>query len=206
MIVFLYIIFYYLIFIIDVYTREVLSYNVSSNMRAEANKIALEKAIKKMDIESGSLIHHSDRGSQYGSVEYRSILESKGINISMGIIAQDNAYAERINGTIKNEYLKRWLIKDEKDLRIKTDKAVKHYNKQRKHRAFKNKYSPLEFKETLLNLKTQKRPMVIIYAEGNKEIKLAFSQLDFCPKKEPQAHNCPIVNKNEIITKTVNHI
>lgn len=198
--------FYYIIFIIDVYTREILSHKASSHMRAEANIIALEQAIKKMEISHESLIHHSDRGSQYGCTEYREILIKKGIKISMGLIAQDNAFAERINGTIKNEYLKRWLIKDEEDLKIKTKKAVEHYNKSRKHRAFKNKYSPLEFKKTLLNLKTQKRPMVIIYAEGNKEIKKASSHLDFCPKKEPQDHNCPIGYKNELLTKTVNHI
>ncbi len=185
--------FYYLIFIIDVYTREILSHQVSPHMRAESNLKALKQAIRKMEFASGELIHHSDRGAQYGSNIYRKALKEHGICISMGLVAQDNAYAERINGTIKNEYLKRWKIDNEKQLITKTKAAVTHYNEKRKHIAFNNRYSPLEFKRTLLDLNTQKRPKVIIYAEGNRKIKEASSHLDFNPDKEPRAHNCPIV-------------
>ena len=111
----------------------------------------------------------------------------------MGEIAQDNAFAERVNGTIKNEYLKLWDIPDIKTLKSKTKKAVNHYNSKRLHLAFKNMYSPLRFKENVLNLCTQERPMVIIYAEGNYKVKVASSHHNFNPRKEPQAHNCPIV-------------
>jgi hypothetical protein len=185
--------FYYLVFIVDVYTKEILSFTVSSHMKAEANLRALRQALRKITFLPGELIHHSDRGAQYGSNIYRKTLENNGIQISMGLKAQDNAYVERVNGTIKNEYLKRWDIDNEKKLRIKTKAAVKHYNDKRKHMAFNNQYSPLEFKKTLVDLNTQKRPKVIIYAEGNYKIKEALSHLDFNPEKEPQAHNCPIV-------------
>src|SRR5690554_7345423 len=80
---------------------------------------------------------------------------------------QDNAYAERINGTIKNEYLQRWNIMDFKDLRRCLKKAVNHYNSKRIHNNLINDYSPLEFKEKLVNLSPQERPTEIIYAEGN---------------------------------------
>ena len=62
-----------------------------------------------------------------------------------GAVAWENPYAERVNGTIKNEYLKRWTIKDFNALVRKTNKAVQHYNTNRKHRAFKMKYTPDEF-------------------------------------------------------------
>ena len=185
--------FYYLVFIIDVYTKEILSYQVSSHMKAEANLAALKKALKKITFQSGDLIHHSDRGAQYGSKIYRKALNDNGILISMGLKAQDNAYAERVNGTIKNEYLKRWKINSERQLMLKTKAAVAHYNEKRKHMAFNNRFSPLEFKSTLVNLSTRKRPKVIIYAEGNSKIKEALSHLDFNPQKEPRAHNCPMV-------------
>lgn len=187
--------FYYLVFIIDVYTREILSHQVSHHMKAEANLKALKQALKKMDYRPGELIHHSDRGAQYGSNIYRKALTDNGIQISMGLIAQDNAFAERVNGTIKNEYLKHWNISSKNQLIIKTKAAVKHYNEKRKHLAFNNRYSPLEFKRTLVNLDTQIRPKVIIYADGNSKIKEASSHLDFNPEKEPQAHNCPLVIK-----------
>ena len=186
--------FYYLVFIIDVYTREILGYNVDDNMRAESNLKALKMALKKVPKQQyEGMIHHSDRGAQYGSNVYVKELKSKGIKISMGLIAQDNAYAERVNGIIKNEYLNRWHIGDYNSLKKKTTKAVKHYNRKRLHLAFYNNYSPLAFKETLLDLNTQERPMVIIYAEGNYKTRVASSHPSFNPREEPLAHNCPIV-------------
>lgn len=186
--------FYYIVFIIDVYSREILGYNVSDSLRKESNIKALSMVLKKISPEQRiSMIHHSDRGSQYGSKEYVGILKNSGIQISMGLTAQENAYAERINGTIKNEYLDRWHIDSLLTLKRLTKRAVKHYNEKRKHSWFRNELSPVEFKSTLVNLNTQKRPMVIIYAEGNYKVKVASSHRDFNPKKVPQAHNCPIV-------------
>ena len=186
--------FYYLVFIIDVYTREVVGYNVSFNMRHESNIKALEMALKQIDSKDRvNMIHHSDRGSQYGSKPYIKILKDSGIEVSMGQKAQDNAYAERINGTIKNEYLKLWNIVDYKDLKVKVKKAVTHYNNVRKHSSLLNGVSPKEFKKIVLNLNTQERPTVIIYADGNYKFKVASSHLKFNPRKEPLAHNCPII-------------
>ena len=185
--------FYYIIFIIDVYTKEVLGYNVCNNMRKEANVKALKMALKQISPEHRrNMIHHSDRGSQYGSNEYTEILKENGIQISMGLKAQDNAYAERINGTIKNEYLNRWYIDDFKMLKKRLNEAVRHYNHKRIHNHLINDYSPIKFKKSLVNLSPQERPTVIIYAEGNKKVKVASSHIDFTPREEPLAHNCPI--------------
>lgn len=185
--------FYYIVFILDVYTREILGYNVNDNLRKESNIKALQMALKNICPEQlRQMIHHSDRGSQYGSRDYTKILKEAGIQISMGLIAQENAYAERINGTIKNEYLKLWDIRDFGALKKSTGKAVKHYNEKRKHKNLRNEDPPLKFKASIVNLDTQERPKVIIYAEGNYKVKEASSHLDFNPKKEPQAHNCPM--------------
>jgi transposase InsO family protein len=184
--------FYYLVFIIDVYTREILGYNVSNNMRKQSNIKALKMALKQIrPSDAKRMIHHSDRGSQYGSKAYVKLLSDSEIAVSMGLIAQDNAFAERINGTIKNEYLKLWSINNFQALKIKTKKAVEHYNNKRKHSSLQDK-TPEEFKKYLLDLSTQKRPTVIIYADGNYKVKVALSHQDFNPKEEPQAHNCPI--------------
>lgn len=185
--------FYYIILIIDVYTREILGYHIGDNMRSQCNVRALKMALGKIpQVWQGMMIHHSDRGSQYGSRVYTEILKNAGISISMGLIAQDNAFAERVNGTIKNEYLKLWNITDFQGLVAATKRAVRHYNEKRLHKAFNDKYSPLGFKQTLVNLETQERPKVIIYAEGNYKTKVASSHLGFNPRKEPQAHNCPM--------------
>lgn len=185
--------YYYLVFIIDVYTRRILGYAVSDHLRAEANIKALRMAIKNAGGSIKGLIHHSDRGSQYIDSEYTGLLEDKGAHISMGEKAQDNAYAERVNGIIKNEYLAYKEIKTFSQLKTQVKRAVNHYNNRRKHRSLPARCTPVEFEEKLLGLYSQKRPTVIIYAEGNSKIKEALSPLDFMPEKEPLAHICPIV-------------
>lgn len=183
---------YYLIFIIDVYTRLVVGYEASDNLRAEANLKAMKTALNVMEYQPWGLIHHSDRGSQYGSDVYTELLEKSHIHASMGIVAWENPYAERINGIIKNEYLKNWKIKNLNDLKKKVTKAVKHYNEKRPHRAFKMKYTPLAFYKNLVNLNAQERPTVNIYTEGKVNFGGASSPFEVCPREEPLAHNCPM--------------
>ena len=157
--------FYYLVFIIDVYTREILGYNVSNNMRKESNIKALKMALKQVNpSEAKEMIHHSDRGSQYGSTAYKRILRDAGIKLSMGMKAQDNAFAERVNGTIKNEYLNLWHINNLRNLQVKTKKAVEHYNTKRQHDNLKGK-TPKEFKSYVLNLNTQKKYLRLIIVQ-----------------------------------------
>lgn len=184
--------FYYLVFIIDIYTKVIRGYQASDHMRAEANLKALLMALADAD-EVYGLIHHSDRGSQFVDKDYCEMLNRKGIHISMGMIAQENAYAERINGTIKNEYLKHKTIGSLSALRKELRKAVNHYNEERIHRHLPGKQSPRQFEIQLLDLSTQNRPKVIIYTEGNPKISAASSRADFNPETEPQVHICPMV-------------
>jgi putative transposase len=198
--------YYYLVFIVDVYTRRILGYSVSDHMRAEANINALRMALKNCGGTIHGLIHHSDRGSQYIDKEYTRILTDNGAYISMGEKAQDNAYAERVNGIIKNEYLVYKEIKSFNQLRTEVKKAVGHYNTKRIHRSLPGRSTPIDFEKSLLGLHKQKRPRVIIYAEGNGKIKASYGHLDFIVEKEPQCPCCPIIINNEYLTKTVNLI
>lgn len=184
--------YYYLVFIIDVYTKVILGYQASNHLRAEANLAALKMAINNSNGNLNWLIHHSDRGGQYIDKKYIALLERYGISISMGVNARDNAYAERINGTIKNEYLNYWQPKNLKELKMMLKRAVNHYNNKRIHNELPGKTTPVQFEKSLLDLTSQKRPTVIIYAEGNYKIKVASSHFDFKPKEGTPAHNCPI--------------
>jgi len=184
--------FYYITFIIDIYTKVIRGYHVSDHMRAEANLIALQMALSEVGSVNG-LIHHSDRGSQFTDTRYREVLTKNEIHVSMGIIAQDNAYAERINGTIKNEYLKPKTITTFNQLKTQVRIAVNHYNEKRIHKHLPGKQSPREFERQLVNLTTQNRPKVIVYTEGNCKIRAALSRPDFNPETEPQVHVCPMV-------------
>jgi putative transposase len=138
--------FYYLVFIIDVYTRQIVGYAVSDHMRAEANVKALKMAIKEHGV---PMIHHSDRGGQYVHKGYTKLLKENGVQISMGQKAQDNAYAERINGTIKNDYLKHWKVESFEMLKRKVKQAVMHYNTKRIHSALPNRVTPDTFAKNI---------------------------------------------------------
>lgn len=185
--------YYYMVFIIDIYTKAIKGYAVSDHLRAEANITALKMAFKASGGDLGRLVHHSDRGSQYVNLAYQKLLTDKGISISMGICAQDNPYAERINGTIKNEYLGFKNIASFPQLKKEVKRAVEHYNQKRIHNHLPSDLSPFQFEKELVNLSDQDRPMVIVYAEGNCKIREASGLSDFRPRKEPQVHDCPIV-------------
>ena len=184
---------YYLIFIIDVYTKLIISHEVSQTMHAIHNVRCLKRALRIRGIKNDcGLFHHSDRGSQYTSLEYIDILNRKGIHKSMGSKGQENAYAERVNGTIKNEYLNHRSINSFSELKLWTKQAVNNYNSMRIHDALPGKISPLEFEKQLVHLSYQRRPKAIIYADGNYAIREDFVFLNRIPKKALRTPICPI--------------
>lgn len=154
---------YYVIFIIDVYTKKIVGCRVSKHMRASANLKALKEAIKN---NGAPKIHHSDRGSQYTSNAYTSLLEEHGCKISMGLIAQDNAYAERINRTIKEEYLEYWKPRSLYNLRKQINRAKNHYNNKRIHNNIK-RCSPKKFHELWEEIPQKMKPVMVIFDNNN---------------------------------------
>lgn len=185
---------YYLVFIVDVYTRVIVGYCVSDHMRAEANMEALRMALKSQGAARLSgLIHHSDRGSQYHDGAYLQLLCQSGIWVSMAVSGPDNAYAERVNGTIKNEYLELMHLESFAHLKGALKAAVAHYNQKRIHRSLPGRTTPLGFEKELIHLTIQKRPKVVVYADGNPNLKAASSRLEVYPEKDLQAPICPMV-------------
>lgn len=139
--------FYYLVFIIDVYSRQIVGHAVSKTLEAEGNIKALNRMLKTRKNESlTKMIHHSDKGSQYIDKEYLNILDRNNIQISMCSQAWENAYSERVNRTIKEEYLDGWLMKDFATLSRLVTKAVSHYNKKRRHQSL-NWKTPMQFEQ-----------------------------------------------------------
>ncbi len=108
--------FVYTAFVIDVFSRMIVGWRVYSAMYAELTLDALEKALWARKVKN-SLIHHSDRGSQYLSIRYDKRLAEAGIEASVGSVgdAYDNAMAETVNGVYKaDEIWKRgfWKIRE----------------------------------------------------------------------------------------------
>lgn len=155
--------FYYAVFIIDVYTKKIVGYKVSDHMRGTANLKALKMALKE---NKAPKIHHSDRGSQYTYKSYTELLESNTTTISMASSAQDNAYAERINRTIKEEYLDHWKPLTFSQLKSQVKKAVNNYNNKRSHDHL-GKRNPEEFTNYWSTLKPEERPVITIFDNEN---------------------------------------
>lgn len=127
--------FMYLSIVSDLYSRKILGYSLSEDMQTIRNIESLEMAIKNSKTGKGALIHHSDRGIQYCSKEYRSMLSKYKISSSMtkGGSPEENAVAERINGILKTEY----LISDKKQTKQECREIVREsieiYNRERPH-------------------------------------------------------------------------
>lgn len=182
--------FYYVVFIIDVYTKKIVGHHVSASLRAIANVKAINMALK---VNQPPAIHHSDKGSQYIYNIYLELLINNGIAISMCNTALDNAYAERINQTIKNEYLMYWQPKTYKQLKTMVNKAVNNYNNHRIHNNIGRK-TPVEFENEVLNLPMQSRPRAIVYADGQLKREVASNHLPFFAEQSLRTHICPIIN------------
>ena len=133
--------FCYLSMITDYYTKEIIGWYVEESMEAwcsvECLMQALDAIVEEDEID---LIHHSDRGVQYVSAAYASVLLEAGIKISMTESGdpKDNAVAERQNNTIKNELLKDFKFHSVDEVKKAMGKAVEFYNNERPHMSLDN--------------------------------------------------------------------
>lgn len=153
---------FYIVLVLDVYSRRILGYNASDNMLAINNLKALEMALKvRKKRHFQSLVHHSDKGSQYGCKEYETALISAGIQISMANTCLENPYAERINGTIKNDFLLGHDIKTLTKLEQTLARSVELYNAC-PHGELGMK-SPLAFEGLLEQMVLGKAPVLQLY-------------------------------------------
>ena len=102
--------FAYVAFVIDAFARRIVGWRVSRTAQAGFVLDALEQALYARQPErDSSLVHHSDRGSQYVSIKYSERLAEAGIEPSVGSKGDsyDNALAETINGLYKAELIHR---------------------------------------------------------------------------------------------------
>jgi len=128
--------FMYLFVLMDLYSRYVVGWKLGDSLLADHALEALENGIAQA---GGSglkgLIHHSDHGVQYTSNKYLQRLREYGMLPSMGEIgnAYDNAYAERVLGTLKREYGLDDVFRGEAGVRSAVEEAVYLYNHERPH-------------------------------------------------------------------------
>lgn len=124
----------YLSLITDAYSRKIMGYNFRQDLAAEGCIDALKMALGNR-LHNGSIIHHSDRGSQYCSYNYVDLLLKNNMAISMTENGDpyENALAERVNGIIKIEFNLYSSSLGFDQTAYKISKSIKSYNGLRPH-------------------------------------------------------------------------
>lgn len=161
---------YYLLFILDVYSRQILGYTASENMYTVNNLKALEISFQKRGKSVfEQLIHHSDKGSQYCSLDYVKALQKATISISMAGNSLENPYAERLNGIIKNDYLQYYDTSSFGKLCKSLDRVVWLYNNERPHSEL-GYMTPVGFENLVRQQNENERKKMVLYDFRNKPI------------------------------------
>jgi len=135
----------YLSLITDAFSRKIVGYSVADNMEATTVAEALRMALSGRIDKNACPIHHSDRGIQYCSKEYTELAISNGLTLSMTQNGDpyENALAERMNRTLKEEFGLGGTLPDKQIVIPLTKEAINLYNSRRPHLAL-NMKTPIQ--------------------------------------------------------------
>jgi putative transposase len=134
-------------FIIDAHSRRVVGWQFAGHMRTtlvlDALRMALHQRGPGADVE---LVHHSDRGSQYTSIDYTQTLADHGVLASVGSVgdAYDNALAESFVDSFKTELIADRVWRTRSQLELATVEYIAWFNHARLHQALGD-LPPAEF-------------------------------------------------------------
>jgi len=134
-------------FIIDAFSRRVVGWQFATHMRTDLVLDALRMALAHRD--SGAdvqLVHHSDRGSQYTSIDYSQALTDHGVLASVGSVgdAYDNALAESFVDSFKTELIADRVWRTTSQLELAVVEYVGWFNEARLHQSLGD-LPPTEF-------------------------------------------------------------
>ncbi len=125
----------YLATVIDCHTKKIIGWSMADHMNASLVCDAMTMAVGNMVIPRDA-IFHSDRGTQYTSAEFRDLLRTLGTRSSVGRtgVCWDNALAESVNASIKNELVYRTVFPAREQARRAIVKYIEgFYNQRRLH-------------------------------------------------------------------------
>ena len=141
----------YLAVVLDLFSRMVVGWSISERIDTQLVLGALEMALEGREPPRG-LIHHSDRGSQYASAEYRQALASRGIQCSMSRKGNcwDNAVVESFFSSLKQELVYTTHFDTRHQARSALFEYIEvFYNRRRRHSSL-GYLSPLDYERATL--------------------------------------------------------
>ncbi len=136
-------------FVLDAYSRMIVGWQLASHMRTDlvldALKMALHRREPGADVE---LVHHSDRGSQYTSIDYTQTLTDHRVLASVGSVgdAYDNALAESFVDSFKTELIRDRVWRTSSQLELAVVEYIGWYNAARLHESL-DYLPPLEYEQ-----------------------------------------------------------
>jgi len=125
-------------FVIDAYSRRIVGWQFAAHMRTDlvldALRMALHQRAPGADV---ALVHHSDAGSQYTSIDYTQTLDDAGVLASIGTVgdAYDNALAESFVDSFKTELIADRVWAARSQLELAVVEYVAWFNNERLHEA-----------------------------------------------------------------------
>lgn len=168
--------FYYITFVIDSFSRRIVGYNISKRLTTEETTLpSLKMAIKtRKGANLTGLIFHSDGGGQYFDKEFLKLTTCHQIRNSMCKNPWENGVSERLNGVVKNNYLKHRGVVTYAGLVKEVDRTVILYNEEKPHIRL-DRMSPCQFEKEQLSLQKQTKLMMTESFDANEQIFGAFS-------------------------------
>jgi putative transposase len=153
--------FLYLAVVLDVWSRKIVGWAIAAHLRTSLVTVALDMAILQRS--PTGVIHHSDQGCQYTSIEFGRRCREAGVRPSMGSVGDcyDNAMCESFFATLECELIDRSIFKTHDEARRAiVDFIEGFYNTRRRHSAL-GYHSPVQFErqavvpDTTNNLSTK---------------------------------------------------
>ena len=130
----------YLCIILDLFSRKIIGYRVSRNASTNLVTSTFRIAFRERDTPA-DLTFHSDRGKQYTSTAFTTLLQKCGVKQSFSATARphDNAVAEAFFASFKREEAYRREYTSEQSFRKSVEQYVQFYNEVRPHRTLRYK-------------------------------------------------------------------
>ncbi|UXS38121.1 IS3 family transposase [Staphylococcus delphini] len=138
----------YLATVMDLFSRRIIGWAMAARMTKELVMSALNKAYTIQESKEG-LIHHSDQGSQYASIEYQNLLREKGSQSSMGRKGNcyDNACIESFHSIIKKELIHHQNYKTRNEAMFNIVEYILTFYNSKRVNSTLNDMSPIEFEK-----------------------------------------------------------
>ena len=148
----------YLSLVTDAYSKQIMGFNVSNSLHATGATSALKNALGNRKYIEKELIHHSDRGLQYCCDVYQTVLQDNNVVCSMTekYDPYQNAVAERINGILKQEFIRGVTTSDLTLMTKLIKESINIYNNERPHWSCYMKTPNQMHKQNKIKIRTYK--------------------------------------------------